>query len=203
MKRKALDLLLLSILIPGAILAWQSGRERSRVSAQYERLRRVAGDLPIADPSKIYIRALDTGEPFHFAWRVYLPPNYQLEIRHDGSSSSSWSTSATEFIARVRIREDERGVLNIYTHFSGTSGRSSFGDASLAEFLRVHGREVQIEQLGGNEVDVVDPKQTASFLRLTFPGTLSKEAQEKLSPHARSFYPKLFQLEFGPKPPNP
>src|SRR5689334_110913 len=116
MRPRALDLILLLVILPGGFLAWQSGRQRKRLEDRYERMVRVAGDLAIADPTKVYIRALDMGEPLHFAWRVYLPPNYTLVVRNltgNGSSgsSTSWSLNPVEFIARVRFRKDEQGLM--------------------------------------------------------------------------------------------
>src|SRR5262249_53145162 len=126
MKPRVLDLLLLLTILPGGFLAWQTGRERGRLEDRYERMVKIAGDLPIADPTKVFIRAVDTGEPLHLAWRVYLPPNYTLIVRNrtgDGSSgsSTSWSLNSAEFIARVRFRKDERGLMSVYTRFHGSS----------------------------------------------------------------------------------
>src|SRR6185436_11697936 len=77
MKQRVLNLFLILVAVLGGLLAWQSGRERGRLQAECARLLAITGDLSIDDPSKVYIRALDTREPLHFAWRVYLPPNYQ------------------------------------------------------------------------------------------------------------------------------
>jgi hypothetical protein len=74
MKHRVLDLYLLIAALIGGTLAWQTGRERSRLSEKYDEPARVTGDLPIADASKVHVRALDTGDPMHFAWRVYYPP---------------------------------------------------------------------------------------------------------------------------------
>src|SRR4051794_9503403 len=117
---------MLVIILPGCFLAWQTGRERTRLEARYARMVRIAGDLPVADPSKVYIRAVDTGEPLHYAWRIYLPPNYTLIVRNrtgygSSGSSTSWSLNSVEFLARVRLRKDEQGLMHVYTHFDGGS----------------------------------------------------------------------------------
>ena len=115
------------MILPGCFLAWQSGRERSRLEARYERMVRIAGDLPIEDPSMVYVSAVDTGEPLHYAWHFHLPPNYSLILRNEtgggsGGSSTSSSTGSRDFIGRVRFQPDEQGLLTVYTHFDGSSG---------------------------------------------------------------------------------
>ena len=95
----------------GGLLAWQSGQERTRLQAEYRRLTAITGELAIDDPAKLSIRAIDTGEPLRFAWRVYVPPNYlQVVKRSTGSSSRSSSSSPQQLIARVRFRLDEQAV---------------------------------------------------------------------------------------------
>ncbi len=203
--KKALDFILLLAVLIGAILAWQTGRERSRLTERHRRLAQVTGDLPIPDPSKVYVLAVDTGEPLHYAWRVYLPPNYR-RILTDGSGSRStgWSSGADEFIARVRIREDDRGQLELYYHFSGGSSRMGFGNKSLADFLRGRWDEVHVEQLGAGEVAVIDPGRSAVLLRLTLPESMRDEARRKLAPYtAERQIPVLLNLQLGPTAPKP
>lgn len=199
MKPRLLELLLLPVLLLGGVLAWQSGRERSRLAARYDRLSRVAGELPIADPSKLYVQAIPTGEPLHFAWRVYAPANYRLIVRdRSGGESSSMSNNPNEFIARARIREEE-GVLYAYWRIAGGSSKTSFGDLSLVKFLRENGSAVRVAQLGSDGCNVIEPTQSATLLRLTLPD----DAKKSLSPYAQTFVPVLFDLELGPKAPTP
>jgi hypothetical protein len=207
MKHRLLDGLLILALLSGGILAGKTGLERSRLEARHARLARMTGDLPVTDPSKLYFQAIDTGEPLHFAWRVYLPPKYNqvLSCRSDGSSSSSTSSSsaATELIARVRLREDEQGQLQVYTHFGGGSSRMGVGDKALAERLRGRWGRVRVEQLGAPELAVLGPDQTTVLLRLTLPDDLEAEAREKLDRSMQRSVPVLYELVLGPKASNP
>jgi hypothetical protein len=205
MRPRPLDLLLLLAILPGAFLAWQTGRERGRLEGRYGRMVRIAGDLPIDDPTKVYIRSLDTGEPLHYAWRIYLPPNYTLKVRKrsgNGSSgeSSSWSRDSQEFIARVRFRKDEQGLMNVYTHFHNASSMGGVGDHAVTELLTAHLHEIRVEQLGSSGVVVVEPDRSAVLLRMSLPDELDGEAREGQSPQGSKPDPVLFEMEFGPKP---
>ena len=108
MTQNVIDLVLLAIVLAGGVLAWRAGRERASLAAHHVRLLAAAGELPADDPTLIYLKALDTGDPLHFAWRVHLPANSHLEVRSrtgSGWSGGFWSgSSPTDFIARVRLR---------------------------------------------------------------------------------------------------
>src|SRR5262245_29325744 len=144
MRRNVIDLVLLAVVLAGGALAWRAGHERARLAAHHDRLVAAAGELPADDPTLIYLKALDTGDPLHFAWRVHLPARTHLEVRSrtgNGWSGSSWSGSdPTDFIARVRFREDEQGVVNVYTKFDDGSSRSGIGGPGLARLLRERAR---------------------------------------------------------------
>ena len=206
MKFRFSDIVLLLVILIGGILAWQTGRERSRLWGSFERLSRKTGDLAVGDPSKVYVQALKTNDPMHFAWRVYTPPDYkQLLKSNSGNSMSAWSTESRDFIARVRFREDDQGRLQVYTRFHGGSSRMSLGDKELAGL--VHGRwdKIRVEQLGLGEVATIDPDQPAVFLRLTMPEDMQAEARKKLPTYAQKTHvPNLFELKLDPeKPPKP
>jgi hypothetical protein len=205
MKLRIPDLLLLLVVLIGAVPAWQTSWERSRLQSQYDRLVSSAGDLPIEDPTKVYVRAIETGQPLHFAWRFYLPPNYLLKIRDgSGGSSASVSTAPAEFIARVKFRESEKGGLQVYTHFFGGSGQSSLGSRDMVKLL--HGRwdKVLVEQLGAPEFAVLDPDRPASLLRLTLPEDLRAEARKTLDRYSQERYvPVLYEIKLGPETPEP
>jgi hypothetical protein len=206
-KHRLLDGLLILALLSGGILAGKTGLERSRLEARHARLARMTGDLLVTDRSKLYFRAIDTGERLHFAWRVYLPPKYNqvLSCRSDGSSSSSTSlrSGSTEIIARVRLREDEQGQLHVYSHFAGGSSRMGVGDKALADLLRGRWDRVRVEQVGAPELAVFGPDQTIVLLRLTLPDDLEAEARKKLGPSMQQRLPVLFELVLGPKAQQP
>ncbi len=104
--RRLVDGLLLIVVFIGGYLAWQTGLERGRLAQHYQKLVRVAGSLVVSDPSKIYVQALETGDPMHFAWRVFLPANYTENWRSSRESAGSrTSPKPSEFIARVHQAE--------------------------------------------------------------------------------------------------
>jgi hypothetical protein len=205
MIQRILNLVLVVSIVVGAFLAWRSGREQNRLRAEYERLTRITGELKITDPKKVHIQALKTGEPLHFAWHCYLPANYRQIISDGkGSSSSSWNNDPREFIARVRLRQDVRGDLQLHTFFSSSSGRMSFGDTALTNFLKNRWEEIQVEQIGANGVAVISPEETVVLLKLTLPEKMQAEAREQLPSYTRErFVPVVYQLTLGQAAPQP
>lgn len=203
-KHRALDLILLLVALVGGFLALQNGRQLRQVRAEYERLSKITGDLPISDASKVHVRALETGERLHFAWRVYLPLNYRAILRHNSGSSSSWRSDPYQFIARVRFREDEQGRLQAYTCFSGSSSCMGLGDSMLAKVLHDNWDKIRVEQLGAPGLALIAPDQSAVLLRLTLPDELQQVAREKLPPWMQNhFVPTLFELHLGPEATKP
>ncbi len=199
MKQRAVELLLVLVVLVGAVLALWSGQERRRLQAEHTRLAQITGDLPVEDPSKVYLRALPTNEPLHFAWRVYYPPNYRDLLKHGaGSSHSSWSRSAREFIARVRFREDSKGHLHAYTRFHGGSSTMGLGDRRLSELLQGRWDKIQVEQLGADGIATLETDESAVVLRLTLPRDMQEEARTKLPNYFQDRYsPVLFELTLG------
>ena len=180
MAHRILHFALIVAIVVGAVLAWRTSEERSRLTTTYRRLAQITGDFPIDDPSKVYFLALDTGEDLHFAWRVYLPPNYTQIVKDNvGNQATSWWGGASQTIARVRIREVDQGRLEIYTRFLGGSSRMSFGDQGLADLMRGRWDEVRIEQLGTGGVATIAPDEPAVLLRMTLPDSMAGRGPEE------------------------
>jgi hypothetical protein len=199
MRRTLFDWFLLLVVLVGGILAWQTSRERSRLTARHSRLARVTGDLLIVDATKVHALALNTGYPLHFAWRVYLPPNYSQKLRGGGMMFTPGSGQPAEFIARVRLRPRHDGDMDVYTHVGKASIRISLGNNALAELLYNRWDKIKVEQLGAPELAVIKADQPAVLLKLTLPDDLQSEAQKKLSPNQQQqFDPVLFELNLGP-----
>ncbi len=208
MTRKLLDGILLLAALVGFALVWQEGRSQDRLRARYEQLTRGTGDFSIIDPSRIHVLALDTGEPMHFAWRVYLPANYELIPRGRGSGVVSASPPSEcpsrELILRVRFREDAGGRLNLYQVNEGSSSRGAFGHQSLSKVL--HGRfdKVLVEQLGTPNLVSVGADEPLNLLRLKLPADMDAEMIREMSPSERASYnSEFFELSFGPEPKRP
>jgi hypothetical protein len=139
MTRRLLDWFLLAAALSGGVLALWTGIERSRLSAKYRHLTSLTGELPIADRSKVYVKSLDTGDPLHFAWRVYFPPRSSqlLVYRFGAGKYTCWPCPTYDSIARVRIRPDNRGAAQVYVQFGGISTQLDLGDKEIA---RAHAR---------------------------------------------------------------
>lgn len=202
MIRKVDDLVLVALILLGGYLAWQASRERRGLRAEYDRLVRAAGELPVTDPTKVYVRALDTGDPMHFAWRVYLPPNYPYEVRSSGWGGGSMSSNpgggaAQEFIARVRFRPDDQGRLDCYTKFAGGASRGSIGTPEVGTLLRRRWSKLHVETLGTSGAAIIDPKKPATLVRLTLPPELQSEWKAALGGGGLD-HPALLTLRFGP-----
>lgn len=202
MMRRLLDLALLILILAGGFMAWTTGRERTRLQADFARLARLTGDLPIGDPSKVHVLALPTGDPMHYAWRVYVPANVNFRRQTTtGFSGAALSSTSQDFITRVRFREDQ-GLLHVYDHYAGGSSRGSLGEKSLADLLRGRWDKLQVEQLGSSGVAMLDPDEPAVLLQVTLPEAVQAEALAKLSPSSnQAFNPVLFQIEIGPEKP--
>jgi hypothetical protein len=201
MIQRFIELSLLALTLTGLYLVWQTGQERAAARAEYERLSRLTGDLPLTDPNKVHVLALETGESLHFAWRVYLPPNRHFTARYHGGASSSLQATPQQFIARVRFREQPAGRMQIYTKFAGGSGQMGFGDESLAAFLRGRWDQVQVEQLGSGKMAVLKPDEEAVLLRLTLPEDLRDQAASDVDARRlQARLPLLFEMRIAQKP---
>jgi len=201
--RRGVELVLIAAIAVGGYLAWRTGRERGRLQRTFDRLARKAGDLEVGDPNQVHLRAFPTGEPLHFAWRVYLPARYPARVRvRAGQSSSDTSGSRgqpMEFIARVRFREDENGVLNVYWKFAGYGIREAVGDRAFATLLRGRWDEVAVEQLGADGLVGLDADRSVTLLRLRLPADLQESARTARSPDLRKeLVPVFFEFQLGP-----
>ena len=81
MKFSWVNALLWVVIVAGAICLWRSNSEHMRLQEDADRLEALTGDLVPADPTQIYVRAIKTEDPLDFAWRVYFPPGYPLQVR--------------------------------------------------------------------------------------------------------------------------
>ena len=160
MARNAIDLALVAAILIGGVFAFRAGRERAALAAHHARLVAAAGELAIEDPALIYLKALETDDPLHFAWRVHLPGKINLKVktRMGGSSSNSgWHSDPQDFIARVRLREEAPNQVRVYTKFAGGGGSTGYDSPELARFLRERANELKAEQAGRTETAAINP----------------------------------------------
>jgi hypothetical protein len=198
--RYTTEWLLIGVIALGAICLVRLSHEQTPLKAEYDRLREISGDLAITDPAQLHFRALRTDDPLHFAWRVYLPANYPLVLRETGGGfSSSGVSQPHEFIARLRIREGERGDLQAFTSFYGGSSLMSLGDKSLADFVRGRERELEVEQLAADGPVTISPTQAATLLKIRLSEKLVADAEAKLKPAVlKRHMPVFYELKLQP-----
>jgi hypothetical protein len=202
MFRRLLDLSLIVLLLIGGFRAWTTGRERSKLQAESERLIKATGDFRIGDPAKIQILAIETGEPFHYAWRIYLPANHQfVKFRNSMWAGTNIGTKPVEFIGRVRIIE-EHGIIKAYDYFYGGSRNvEEIGGKKLADFLRGRWDRLVVEQAGEKGLATSDPDVAFLVFRLTMPPEMLAEARAKFPEEMDKFFDheNLFTIVFSNK----
>ena len=194
---RAIDLLLLVAAIVGGVLAWRSDGERRRLRKEHDRLCQLTGKLEIKDPSKVHVKAIDTGEPLHFAWHCYFPPNTKMQWSTGSGGGSSWSSAAVQCIARVRFHKDKSGEMRVFQKYPGGS---TFGSLHVGSALE-RPEELEIEQLGTDKLVTFSPNESIIFLKLTATEDLQKKVPKYLR-KSRGF-PVLYQLKFGMSPTAP
>jgi hypothetical protein len=198
MRFSVVDALLLVVIAVGAFYLWGSATERARLGSEAERLRLLTGDLRPADPAKVYIRAIPTGDPLDFAWRVYFPPNYSMYARHSsGSFSSGSSSDAVHSIFRVRLRK-VNGSWRIYERMHHSSALSSVNHR-LAKYLDGHEEQIVVEQRGSETLEEIEPDQEFTLLRLTLPEDVAAEAKKELLGDRTEELEPVFEMTISPR----
>ncbi len=195
---RLLNLSLLIAAVIGGVLAYRVAVKHRGLSAEHRRLEAKVGSLPIEDPTRIHIRALDTDEECSFAWRVYVPAGLGIMWQHGGGSATSWDIAARHFIAQLRIRQSENGCLEVFTSQAGGSGKFQLGNQALADLLRDRWSDISVEQLGTEGVVVLEPDTVATLLRLTLPDDLKQQAKRRVGEAVmRQFQAGLLDIRFG------
>ncbi len=171
-----LDLILILFAIVGGYLALQSGMERASFTAHVTRIEKKIGTFKITDPTLIHIQAVETENPLEFAWRVYLPANYFMNLVQSSDTAgatSSWSTNVkpAEFMARVILRESN-GLLECYSSFNSASSVRVFQGSLYAAAVREQFGRLNIEQLGKSELTTHAPNRDLTLLKISLPTEL-------------------------------
>ena len=175
------------------------------MEARYHRLAGITGDLKITDPTKVYIQALETDDPMHFAWRIYYPPNYKQMLQNgNGFGGTRWSSGSSEFIARVRFRPNESGYMEVYTRFAGGSSRGGFEIGSSLNCSSIIGTRFTSNSWLATGLTELEPDESAVLLKLSLPEEIEAQARKTLSPSMqKSFIPVVYELGLGPKTAKP
>jgi hypothetical protein len=180
---RSFEILLVVALIVGGLLVSQSIFKKADLTREHDRLMQKTGQLTVGDPTRVHLRALETGEPMSYAWRAYFPPNYSFGYTcSSGSGGMGSHSDAWEGILRVRFREID-GNLQLYYRFAGGSGLRSFGSSGFRELRKANPdlpKQLVVEQLAKDgPVDfATDEMQT--LIKIKLPEELLPEAKKKL-----------------------
>lgn len=176
---RLLNLSLLLAALVGAALAFAEQRRVAAIAGEHQRLTGLVGNLSVEDETKIHVLAIDTGEPMHFLWRIFVPANVDLrwQFKTIGGSSSSWGggdPEPTEMFLRYRMKVEDNWV-NVFHSTNNSSGLSSLGGRKAPSLVeRPDLIEVQIA--GADEVAVFEPDEVVDLLSLR----CRPDAQEQL-----------------------
>ena len=170
-------------IIVGLILAWRSGQARASLLREITRIENRIGKLAIVDPTLVHVVAIETGKPFDYSWRVYLPPNYRFNLVTNtlgskNSSSPGTSKKMREFIAHVVVRfVDEK--IECYSRLDHGGGLCGTTNLELANIFRERPEEIQIHQAGNNGVETFQEDQEVVLLRFSLPKKILDSLDEK------------------------
>lgn len=127
-----LTLFVLSLIGSNLYVSWKWRESRGEI----DRLREEMGWLKIDDPTRIYVRQVDSWDPLSWAWRIYLPPGERWvhagsgAVAETGLKTSFGASTALqprtrrggagppdpldcEFTLTARIERDQRGNLQL------------------------------------------------------------------------------------------
>ena len=196
---RSLNALLLIGAVIGGVLTYRAARTHRELLAEKNRLEQKVGSLSIKDPSKIQVEALETGEPLHFAWRIYRPADIGCSWQAGTNGRRSWAYGRPrEFISRVRFRESYDGQLGLFVNVIRRYRGITLANRQLTDLLRDRWDEIQVEQLGCDHLVIVEPDEVAVLLRLTFSEQLKREAEQILSKDDwEHFRTALFECRLG------
>jgi hypothetical protein len=124
------------------------------------------GRLPIEDPTKVHLLALDTGDPLEFQWHVYIPAGvdaiWKLEYPGGSSTSSGMTSVSQTSLVRVRFRETG-GRWQMWAQYGQGSSLADFQDGALFD----QAESLVFEQLGQGTTTVLEMDQIATLLKIT------------------------------------
>lgn len=186
MRIRLIDAALAVATLAGAILAVTSASKLHALQQEHTRLSRTTGDLDIADPGEVHVVALETGEPLHFAWRVYAPAGQMMVSTFgDGGSGTStgFNSQPHEFIGRIRFSKHRTGQIAVYYNFGNGAGFQTAGSPASYQFLNEHLDELRIEQLGVHGTARVKQGEPVTVLKMHLPESVIAQARPRSSDH--------------------
>ena len=179
-----IDLGLIALAGVGCYFAIQSTLRKSEhefhLNQLADRLQsNTSGAFEIVDPDRIYVKAIETGKPLEFAWRVYLPTGFKkiavMEMIN-GKSGKSVITTLTqpfETIARFKIKlVGEYAVCEQHWLDEVSVFASELSDSKeTQDFLEASDFNAAITQAGKVEVESFSKDDDLELLRLVVPSS--------------------------------
>lgn len=180
---RLINLTLLLLAAVGFLFTFRARSELRTVRGEHDRLAAQFGTLDVEDPEKYYVVRIDTGDPMHFAWRIYRPDKLRMETRATSMSGSSRARSSSgpagEEIVRVRFRIDEWG-MRVFSKRQGSSSTFGLGDPRTDGFLKKHWEELDIEVMGDGEAVEATTDQVLKLLSIRVPDSLAAQANQEI-----------------------
>jgi hypothetical protein len=202
MKRWLNGVLVLVALV-GLLFAVQQGLVKQTLSGEYGILAAEVGYLESTGDDGVCVIALPTRDPMHFRWRIFVSASekiYWKNRRRGGEEVGIPVDGPLSFIANVRFREGETGMLRVWWGFEQTATVVSVGGAELNELLAGRWADMKVEQLASDGRTVMKSGELTSLLRISMPEEMREEAQKVLSPQVSNLYvPEFYHLQLGIK----
>ena len=202
MRIRVFDVLLLIATIVGGLRVSESSKSLRQLRSEYNRVVALAGELEITDPALLHLVALESDDPWHFMWRVYVPANFtshvKISVGGSGGTGSFSNSDPTEFIGRVRVSQNRNGQFVLYKNFGSGSTLMNFGTPEIMDFLNEHRRSLIVEQVGADGLETVSPDAAVTLLKISLPDELAAEASKRFpSAVQQGLLPTLLEVSLG------
>lgn len=185
-----LSLLLATALVGLSIVHWQLARKADGLESTISQLRNELGYLNVEDPSKVYVRQVESTEPLTWKYRVYLPSDTKFRLhrvegrgpkgaapdrfvgRGGAGSSPSLTGRFTMVIAVTKDPASGQSYLQIKT-----GGFASSGAIDDGVLERIHSMEEgqRLHRIWTHEQAEFSPNEVVETLRLVQPSTPGME----------------------------
>lgn len=198
---RLLNMTLALLAFCGAIVAFRESSLNRDLLEQHRSLAAETGYLDVSDSSKVHVVALASEDPLHFRWRIYLPDKCTVIWKTNQWGEFSHSISGPQdFIAQVRLRNDESGFIRVFEDLEAYGSLASVGGREFQNFMSDRWNEIEILQLGADGPVAIEPHVVSTLLRLQLPKNIAAEAESVLPVSwSRQVVPVLYQLQFGSK----
>ena len=168
---RAINFLMCVAILTGLALFFTTQSKLTSLRSEYDRLTAQYGVLDVKDASKFYVKRIETENEMEFRWRVYRPGGIKLSYRSgNGESGSGFLTEQGEVLYNIRIVAAESG-LEFHQMATG-AGRSTGHHKRIADFVKEHWSELNIETIADGEHD---SNEVLQFLRILIPPPLVQQ----------------------------